>query len=53
MPGLLLEHRDHSEEDYYIYHYRDQDKNVLDIVTENARGVIIGVESKAGASLTF
>jgi len=42
----------YSEEDYYIYHYRDYDKNEVGIVIENARGDIVGVEVKAGASLT-
>ncbi len=48
----ILKHQAITEEDYYIYHYRDHDKNEVDIVIENAHGDIIGVEVKAGASLT-
>ena len=48
----ILKHQANSEENYYIYHYRDHDKNEVDIVIENARGDIIGVEVKAGSSLS-
>lgn len=41
-----------SEQRYSFAHFRDKDKNEVDIVVENRRGEIIGVEVKASASVS-
>ena len=41
-----------SEHRYSYSHFRDKDRNEVDIVIENNRGQIIGVEVKASATVT-
>jgi uncharacterized protein len=35
-----------------LFHFRDRDQNEVDLVLENARGQIVGIEVKAAASVT-
>jgi predicted AAA+ superfamily ATPase len=41
-----------SEHQYSYSHFRDKDKNEVDIVVENNRGQVIGIEVKASATVT-
>ena len=41
-----------SEERYYFWHFRQNDKQEVDIVIEDLRGYIVGVEVKASASVS-
>jgi predicted AAA+ superfamily ATPase len=37
---------------YKFYHYRDRDKREIDFIIENDRGVLLGVEVKAGSAVS-
>lgn len=41
-----------SAEDYEFFHFRDKDRNEVDVVMEDANGHVIGIEVKAAASVT-
>lgn len=47
----LLKHLHASQESYRLYHYRDADQYEVDLVLEDARGGLIGLEVKATMSL--
>ncbi len=49
--GELLKHATTSDGHYHLLYYRDADKVEVDIVIENARGELIGVEVKAAATV--
>lgn len=36
-----------SDQDYYLYHYRDRDQNEVDVIVELDDGRVIGIEVKA------
>jgi predicted AAA+ superfamily ATPase len=40
-----------SDEGYTLHHYRDKDQDEVDIVLENDRGALIGIEVKASATV--
>jgi predicted AAA+ superfamily ATPase len=40
-----------SDECYTLHHYRDKDQDEVDIVIENERGALIGIEVKASATV--
>lgn len=40
---------DSSKNDYELYHYRDREKREIDLVIENAKGDILGIEVKASS----
>lgn len=48
----LLRQRGWSAVDYSINHFRDNQGNEVDIVLENRRRKIVGIEVKAAATLT-
>jgi predicted AAA+ superfamily ATPase len=37
---------------YRFYHYRDRDKREIDFIVENDRGVLLGIEVKAGTAVS-
>ena len=41
-----------SEDRYVFSHFRDKDRNEVDIVIENHCGQVVGVEVKASATVT-
>jgi predicted AAA+ superfamily ATPase len=42
------------DEDYYqMFHYRDKDKREIDFIIENEQGDLIGIEVKAGSSISY
>lgn len=42
------------DEDYYqMFHYRDKDKREIDFIIENEQGDLIGIEIKAGSSISY
>lgn len=41
-----------SEERFQFFHFRDKDKREVDIVVEDERGRIVGIEVKASATVT-
>jgi hypothetical protein len=47
----VLKHISCSGENYALYHYRDKDQDEVDLVIENGRGALIGLEVKAGAAV--
>ncbi len=49
--GELLKLASWSEERYFFWHFRQNDKQEVDIVIEDLRGYIVGVEVKASASV--
>ena len=49
--GELLKLASWSEERYFFWHFRQNDKQEVDIVIEDLRGNIVGVEVKASASV--
>ena len=49
--GELLKHATTSDGNYRLLYYRDADKVEVDVVIENARGDVIGVEIKAAATV--
>jgi hypothetical protein len=40
-----------SDESYTIYHYRDKDQDEVDIIVEDERGAMVGIELKASATV--
>ena len=49
--GELLKIASWSDERYFFWHFRQNDKQEVDIVIEDLRGNIVGVEVKASASV--
>ena len=49
--GELLKIASWSDERYYFWHFRQNDQQEVDIVIEDLRGNIVGVEVKASASV--
>lgn len=49
--GELLKHTTTAEGEYRLLYYRDIDKFEVDMVIENAAGLLIGVEIKASATV--
>lgn len=39
------------DDTYTLYHYRDKDQDEVDIVVENERGAVVGIEVKASATV--
>ncbi|MDE0308724.1 MAG: ATP-binding protein [Acidiferrobacterales bacterium] len=50
--GELLKNASWSNERYVFSHFRDKERNEVDIVIENRRGRIVGIEVKASATVT-
>lgn len=50
--GELLKLASWSEERYLFWHFRQNDKQEVDIVIEDLRGSVVGVEVKASASVS-
>ena len=50
--GELCKQASFSEERYQIFHYRDRDQLEVDFVLEDEKGRIVGIEIKAGATVT-
>jgi predicted AAA+ superfamily ATPase len=48
----LQRHATWSDATHHFYHYRDKDKVEVDIVIERADGLMVGVEVKAGSTVT-
>jgi predicted AAA+ superfamily ATPase len=44
---------DVDDEFYQLFHYRDKDKREIDFIIENAQGDLLGIEIKAGSSISF
>ncbi len=40
-----------TEEDYFIYHYRDREKREIDFIIENSKNELLGIEVKAGSTI--
>ena len=40
-----------SDESYALYHYRDKDQDEVDIIVEDERGAMVGIELKASATV--
>jgi len=40
-----------SDESYTLHHYRDKDQDEVDIVIQDRRGALVGIEVKAGATV--
>lgn len=49
--GELLKHTTTADGDYRLMYYRDADKFEVDVVIENAAGLLVGVEVKAAATV--
>jgi predicted AAA+ superfamily ATPase len=49
--GELLKHAATSDDRYSLMYYRDTEKVEVDIVIENAKGQLVGVEIKAAATV--
>jgi predicted AAA+ superfamily ATPase len=49
--GELLKHTTTSDDRYSLMYYRDTEKVEVDVVIENAKGQLIGVEVKAAATV--
>ncbi len=49
--GELFKHTTSSDDDYRLLYYRDADKFEVDVVIENTRGQLVGVEVKASATV--
>lgn len=47
----LLKHASTAEGSYRIFHYRDHDQVEVDLVIEDARGQVVGVEVKSAATV--
>lgn len=45
-------HIDSQEETYELYHYRDKLKREIDFLIENEEGDLLGIEVKAGSSIS-
>ena len=50
--GELLKLASWAEDRYEFSHFRDKERNEVDIVIEDTRGRIVGVEVKASATVT-
>jgi predicted AAA+ superfamily ATPase len=48
----ILKLSSESEERVSLFHFRDRDQSEVDLVLENAKGQIVGIEVKAAASVT-
>ena len=48
----LLKHMSWMDGSCTLYHYRDKDQDEVDIVIEEAAGAVVGIEVKAGATVT-
>ena len=48
----LYKHASVSEGDYNLLYYRDHDKFEVDVVIENSRSTVVGVEVKASATVS-
>jgi len=40
-----------SDEGYTLHHYRDKDHDEVDIIIENERGALVGIDVKASATV--
>lgn len=49
--GELLKHTATSDDRYSLMYYRDTEKVEVDVVIENAKGQVVGVEVKAAATV--
>ena len=49
--GELLKHATTADGDYHLLYYRDIDQFEVDVVIENAAGLLLGVEIKAAATV--
>jgi predicted AAA+ superfamily ATPase len=43
---------DAQSESYQLFHYRDKDKREIDFIIENSDGDMVGIEVKAGSSVS-
>lgn len=50
--GEILKLASWSEERYQFFHFRDKQRNEVDVVLEDRRGRVIGIEVKASATVT-
>jgi hypothetical protein len=50
--GELLKLATWSESRFEFFHFRDKDQNEVDIVIEDLRGRVVGIEVKASATVT-
>ncbi len=50
--GELLKHASWSNGRYNFFHYRDKDRNEVDIVIEDQRSRVVGIEVKAAATVS-
>jgi predicted AAA+ superfamily ATPase len=48
----VLKQASWSDETYTLHHYRDKDQDEVDIVIEDERGAMVGIEVKASATVT-
>lgn len=49
--GELLKLASWADDRYEFWHFRDKEKNEVDIVVENGRGQVVGIEVKAAATV--
>ena len=52
MLGEILKLAGWTEDRYALSHFRDKERNEVDIVIENGLGQIVGIELKASATVT-
>ena len=52
MLGEILKLAGWAEDRYALSHFRDKERNEVDIVIEDGRGRIVGIEVKASATVT-
>ena len=50
--GELLKLATWSEERYQFFHFRDKERNEVDVVLEDRRGRVVGIEVKASATVS-
>lgn len=50
--GEVLKLASWSDDHFEVSHFRDKDGNEVDIVIENRRGQVVGIEVKAAATVT-
>ncbi len=50
--GELLKHAGWADNRYAFSHFRDKERNEVDVVIEDGRGRIVGVETKASATVS-
>jgi predicted AAA+ superfamily ATPase len=48
----ILKQQTWADESYEVFHYRDKDQDEVDLVVEDESGALIGLEIKAGATVT-